>query len=273
MSVDDLRARQRQSVIRSKAVQIGLEILRTTEMKTENVQRLQALHGKTWHQSIAVLPDGWTDIVGNFLGFMDDLGDLNDAVSLRFERSADGLRAFAFPEMEKWTAEQMDVLRTAQGHLLHASRETCEWCGKGQAEPVHLSDRESFFMCQEHKEAAEAKLAAQVRAYDERVRLRDEMTSLFMPMSVMSIQVSDRNFPILQKALRDIKKIVEERELIGKVYVTKVEESEGQLFINARCDQADPASQFEIQDIVHHAQWQSDQASLAANKEGHANDA
>ena len=267
MQIEALRARQRQSVIHSSAVQIGLEIFRKTEMKPENINKLQALHGKTWHQSIAVLPDGWTNIVGEFLGSMDDLGDLTDAVSLRFERSADGLRAFAFPEMSRWHPEQMNGLRIAQGNLLHSSRETCEWCGKGDAEPMQLSDRQSFFLCEEHRQAAREELAAQVSAYDERVRLRDEMTSLFQPMAVLSIQVSDHNLTILRKALLDIKKIVDERDLAGKVHVTKIMESESQLFMSARCDKADPASQFEIQDIIKHAEWQSDQASLTTGKD------
>jgi len=273
MSIEDLRARQRETVMRAQQSQLGLDYLREIEMKPENVQKLQSLHGKYWHSSVATLPDGWTAIVAEFLGRIDEIGDLADAVSLRFERCPDGARAFAFPEMSRWHPNQMNSLRIAQRELLHGSRETCERCGKGQAEPVQLGDHISFFLCDEHKASAEEKLAAQIAAFDERVRFREEMSVLFQPMSVMSIQLGKRNFPILQKALLDIKKIVEERELVGKVFIAKIMESEGQLFISARCDTADPASQFEIQDIIKHAEWQSDQVSLAANKEGRDDDA
>lgn len=267
MSIDGLRARQRLSVIRSTASQIAYGQFEETDMEPENVKKLQSLHGKYWHQSAATLPDGWTNILAEFLGLMDDLGDLADAVSLRFERCPDGLRAFAFPEMSYWHPQQMNSLRIAQRNLLHGSRETCEWCGKGNAGPVQLGDRVSFFLCEEDGNLAREKLAAKVQAFDEGVRFRGEISILFQKHANVWLHVSDHNTPILRKALLDIKKLVEERNLIGKVYVTKIMESEGQLFIHARCDQADPASQFEIADIIKHAEWQSDQASLAANKE------
>ncbi|WP_322886501.1 hypothetical protein U8C31_18205 [Sinorhizobium medicae] len=275
MPIEDLRARQRQSIIRSQQHQLGLDCSRDMEMKPENIEKLQTLHGKNWHQSAANLPDGWTEIVGNFFSDLDDIGDLVDAVSVRFERCPDGVRAFAFPEMSQWHPQQMHALRIAQRVLLLKSRETCEWCAKPDAEPVPLGERVTLFLCEEHKAKAEAKLAAQVQAFDERVKFRDEMATLFQPMSVMSLQVTDLNLPILRKALRDIKRIVEERNLVGHVYITKVLEDEGQLFITARYDnKVDPATNYEIEDIIHHAQWQSDQLSVAASKEdGNADDA
>lgn len=267
MPIDDLRARQRETIMRSQQRKLGLDYAREIEMKPDNVAKLQSLHGKYWHSSAATLPDGWTEIVGHFLGELDDIGDLVDAVSVRFERCPDGLRAFAFPEMSRWHPQQMNNLRIAQRVLLLKSRETCEWCGKGKAEPVQLGERVSFFLCSEHKASAEQKLAAQVKAFDERVKFREEMSLLFQKFSTVTLQVSDINLPILRKALRDIKEIVEKRELAGKVFITKVMESEGQLFISARCDQADVATQFEVADIIKHAEWESDQASLAAGKE------
>lgn len=269
MTIEGIRERQRLSVMRKSAEQIGEK----TEMKPENVQKLQALHGKYWHQSAAGLPDGWAKIVGEFLSSVDDLGDLNDAVSLRFERCPDGLRAFAFPEMSRWHPEQINSLRIAQRNLLHASKETCEWCGKGNAGPVQLGDRVCFFLCEEDAVSAREKLAAKVEVFDERIKFRGEISILFQEHSNVWLSCSDQNTPILRKALLDIKQIVEQRNLIGKVFVTKVLESEGQLFISARAEKADPATQFEIQDIIKHAEWQSDQAQLAENKRGIGDDA
>jgi len=128
-------------------------------------------------------------------------------------------------------------------------------------------------LCEEDATSAREKLSAKVAAFDERIRFRGEVSVLFQEHSLISLHVSDQNTPILKKALLDIKQIVEQRDLIGKVFVTKINESEGQLFISARFEKADPASNFEIEDIIHHAQWQSDQASLAANKEGGDDDA
>lgn len=255
MLINDLRALQRQSIIRAQERQLGLDYLREIDMKPENILKLQALYGKYWHPSAANLPNGWTEIVGHFFSDLDDIGDLVDAVSVRFERCPDGARAFAFPEMPRWHPQQMNTLRIAQRVLLLKSRETCEWCGKPDAQPVQLGERVTFFLCEEHKEKAEAKLAAQIKAFDERVSFRDEMSAIFQPMSVMALQVNDNNLPILRDTLRRIKKIVEERNLVGQIFVTKVEESEGQLFISARCsEEVDPATQFEVADIVHHAQ-------------------
>lgn len=269
MTIDGIRERQRLSVKRRTADKMVEEI----GMKPENIKKLQSLHGKYWHDSVTSLPDGWTEIVGHFLGSMDDLGDLAGAVSLRFERCPDGLRAFAFPEMSRWHPEQMNSLRIAQRNLLHSSRETCEWCGNGNAGPVQLGDRVTFFLCEEDAASAREKLAAKVKAFDERVRFRGEVSVLFQEHSLISVNVSDINLPILKKALLDIKQIVEARDLIGKVFLTKVMESEGQLFISARAEKADPASQFEIVDIIKNAEWQSDQAQLAANKRDMSDDA
>lgn len=235
-------------------------------MDQENIRHLSGFYPALWHESAASMPDGWAEIIAEFLGDAADVGDLLDAVSCRFERTQSGLKVFCFPEMTKWNEEQHAALHEAQRLLYQLSQVTCETCGQPGG-PVQIGERATFFLCEEHGQKARAELAEKVKAFDERLMLRDEMSVLFQPMAVASLSVSDRNFPILQKALIDIKKIVEERDLIGKVFVTKIMESEGQLFLSVRCDRADPASQFEIADIVHHAQWQSDQASLVANKE------
>lgn len=262
MTIEGIRERQRLSTIRKTADKMTEEI----GMKPENSKKLSALHGKFWHPSAANLPDGWSEIVGHFFSDLDDISDLTDAVSFRFERCHDGVRAFAFPEMSRCHLQQMNALRIAQRVLLLKSRETCEWCGKGSAGPVKLGDRVTIYLCEEDGNSARETLAAKVEEFDERIRFRGEISILFQEHSNVWLSCSDQNTPILRKALLDIKQIVEQRNLIGKVFVTKVLESEGQLFISARADQADPASQFEIQDIIKHAEWQSDQASLAANK-------
>lgn len=275
MPIDDLRARQRQAIIRSEERKLGLQYLRETEMEPENIERIRAAHPEHFHPSIADVPDGWAEAVKVFLEEFEALGEgMMSPGSVRFERTNAGLKAhvWANPEMQ-WTSKKCWELMKWQRVLYKSVRDVCECCGKLDAQPVPLGEHVSFFLCEEHADTARAKLAAQIEAFDERVKFRDEMAVLFMPLSCMSLQVSDHNLDIMRKALRDVKKIVEERDLVGKVYVTKVLESEGQLFISARCDQADPASQFEIQDIIKHAEWQSDQASLAANKEDRDDDA
>ncbi|HCJ74683.1 hypothetical protein [Agrobacterium pusense] len=234
-------------------------------MDKVHVDNLRLAYPAIWHDSAASLPNGWAGIVSEFLGDAADVGDLLDAVSCRFEQTASGLKVFCFPEMAKWTELQWTELHEAQTLLYKRSQTTCERCG--QPGGLCQVGRATFFLCSEHGTAAREAMKAKFAAYEERLRFRHEVAVLFQDHSAVSLHASDHNFHILRQALRDIKKIVEERSLIGKVYVTKIEESEGQLFINVRCDQADPASQFELLDIVHHAQWKSDQAALAAGKE------
>lgn len=276
MGIEDLRARQRRSIMRSQERQLGLDYLRSTEMKHENVERIRTSHSEYFHPSVGDVPDGWVELVLAFLRKFADLGeDMMSPGSVHFGRTKSGLKVFfwANPEMQ-WSADKAQAVIGLQHHLYTVSQETCEWCGKGYAGPVPLGDHVTFFLCEEDAASAREKLAANVAAFDERVRFRGEVSVLFQEHSLMSLHVSGINMPIMRKALRDIKRIVEERDLVGQVYITKVAESEGQLFINARCsDKVDPATQFEVAEIVHHAQWQSDQASLAANKEGPADDA
>lgn len=268
MSIEDLRARQRQSIIRSGQRMICLNYLRDTEMKPENVERIRAAHTELFHPSVGDVPDGWTHILMTFMGEFRDLGEgMMSSGEIRFERTNSGLKAYVWPNSEMQWSDKAQAIVELQRKLYVSSHAACEWCGKPDAQPVPLGEPVTFFLCEEHKAKAEAKLTARIEAFDERVKFREEMAVLFQPMSVMSLQVSDHNLDILRKALRDIKRIVEERGLVGKIFVTKVMESEGQLFISARCDQADVATQFEVADIVKHAEWQSDQASLAAGKE------
>ncbi|KQY20057.1 hypothetical protein [Rhizobium sp. Root482] len=242
-------------------------------MKTENQKLIRDAYPDLCDASIGQMPDGWTEIIITFITGFHDLGeDMMSPGEVRFERTNSGLKAFILvnPEMQL-SPEKAQAAIGLQRHLHFSSRQTCEWCGK-PAEPVELGDRVTIFLCEEDATSAREKLAAKVHAFDERVKFRAEVSMLFQEHANVWLQVSDPNTAILRKALLDIKSIVEERDLIGKVYVTKIMESEGQLFINVRCDQADPATQFEIADIIKHAEWESDQASLAVNKEGRDDD-
>lgn len=272
MSIDDLRARQRQALEKAGHRSLCLELSEDMSMKQDHFHRLQALHGKYCHGSVATLPDGWTKITGQFLAAIDDLGDLADAVSLRFERCPDGARAFAFPEMSRWHPHQMHSLRIAQRELLHGSRETCERCGKGNATPVSVGEH-SFYLCQEHQGAVQEKLGALTDAMEERVRFREQVTDILPPTTALLLPMTDYNTAIMRKALLDIKAIVEAQGLVGHVIATRIVESDGQLFMNVRCgNTVDPATQFEIADIVKHAEFLSDQAHLQSGKEN-GNDA
>lgn len=273
MSIDDLRARQRQTLEKAGHSTLWLRLSEEMSMKQDHFHKLQSLHGKYCHGTVATLPDGWTDIVGKFLSAVDEIGDLVDAVSLRFQRCDDGLRAFEFPEMSRWHPEQMHSLRIAQRNLLHASRETCERCGKGNATPVPVGER-AFFLCQERDAAVQEKLTALTEAMDERAQFRETVADILPPTTALLMPMTDYNTAIMRKALLDIKAIVEAQGLVGHVTVTKVVESEGQLFMSVRCGpQVDAATQFEVADIIKQAEWESDQAHLQSGKEGFENDA
>ena len=267
MSIDDLRARQRQALEKAGQRTMWQALSQEMSMQQDHFHQLQTLHGRYCHGTVATLPDGWTDIVGKFLAAVDDLGDLVDAVSLRFERSTDGARAFAFPEMSRWHPHQMNSLRIAQRNLLHASRETCERCGKGNAIHVTIGEH-GFFLCQEHQASVQAKLHKLTDDMDDRAQFREQVSEILPPTTALLLPMTDYNTKIMRKALLDIKAIVEAQGLTGHVIATKIVESEGQLFMNVRCGpQVDPATQFEIADIVKHGEWESDQAHLKSGKE------
>ncbi|WP_027488942.1 hypothetical protein [Allorhizobium undicola] len=266
MSIEDLRGRQRQTLEKAGHSTLWLKLTEEMSMQQDHFHQLQALHGKYCHGSVATLPDGWTEIVGQFLAAVDDLGDLADAVSLRFERCPDGARAFAFPEMSRWHPHQMHSLRIAQRELLHASRETCERCGTGNSIPVTVGEH-GFFLCEEHTAEVQVKLDALTEAMDDRAQFREQVSDILPPTTALLLPMNDYNTRIMRKALMDIKAIVDTQGLTGHVMATKVIESDGQLFMNVRCGpQVDPATQFEIADIVKHAEWESDQAHLKSGK-------
>lgn len=269
MRSEGLIEAQRKAAIAASELNLKVDMTIEAQMQPDTAKRLKTMHSRYWHDSAAGLPDGWAGILGDFLASLDDIGDLVEAVSVRFERCPDGLRAFVFPEMSRWHPEQMNALRIAQRNLLHASRETCEWCGKAGAEPCTLGERVSFFLCSEDKQRAEEKLATQIEAFDARVRFREQVKGLFQEHANIWLHVSDHNTPILRAALLDVKKIVEDRDLIGKIHVTKITESEGQLFLSVRYDPAvDMATRVDVDDVIHHAQWLSDEASLKADRGG-----
>ncbi|MBY3044822.1 hypothetical protein HFN60_30885 [Rhizobium leguminosarum] len=231
--------------------------------------------GGLYHETMSKLPDGWIGPLVDMLQAMRQLSlvepihaKIETWVALRVERtSTSGAVAYASPLLspDQWSAGRASACLEALSAFGSAVKATCEKCGHpGTACQI---GQMTLYLCEEHGTIAKQRLTAKVEAYEERIRFRNEVSVLFQENSPVTLHVSDRNFPILRQALCDIKKIVDERGLAGKVFVTKVRESEGQLFLNARCDEADPTTQFEIQDIIHHAQWQSDQGSLAANKE------
>lgn len=267
MAIEDLRARQRQALEKAEHRNLWRSLSESMSMQQDSFHRLQALHSRYCHGSVATLPDGWTEITNQFLAAVDDLGDLADAVSLRFERCPDGARAFAFPEMSRWHPDQMHSLRIGQRDLLHASRETCEACGKGHATPVAVGDH-AFFLCSEHQSSVEAKMDELTEAMEERAQFREQVSDILPPTTALLLPMNDYNTAIMRKALLDIKAIVEAQGLVGHVTATRVVESDDQLFMNVRCGHVvDPATQFEIADIVKHAEWESDQAHLKSGKE------
>lgn len=244
-------------------------------MKPDQVELLKTFDG-LYHESMSTLPDGWIGPLVDMLQTMRQLSLIDPVhpkivewVTLRVERtSTSGATAFAHPLLPpaQWSAGRTFACLEALSAFGAAVKETCEKCGHPGA--ACQIGQMTFFLCEEHGSIARERLTEKVEAYEERIRFRNEVSVLFQKHSPVALHVSTHNFTILRQALRDIKQIVDDRGLVGKVYVTRVEESEGQLFLSARYDKdVDPASNFEIEDIIHHAQWQSDQASLAANKD------
>jgi len=92
-------------------------------MKPELIRRLKSLHGHYYHSSVDSMPDEWIDAIDEFFEALNDISELDDVASIRFERFPDGLRAFVFHEMNQWNAHQTADLRTAQRVLLLTTRQ------------------------------------------------------------------------------------------------------------------------------------------------------
>lgn len=261
---------QRKAKLAASVINLKVEMEVEGTMKQENIDRIRAAAFDLFHPSVVSLPDGWTGIMTTFLQEVSDLGEgIMTPGEVRFERSNAGLKTFVWPNRDmQWTEAKALQLIDAQRRLHVSSQHTCEDCG-ADGKLVPLGDRVSFFLCEDHEDKARQKLTAQIEAFDERIRFRQEVSILFQEHANVWLHVPDHNAPILKKAMLDIKEIVEDRDLIGKVYVTKVTESEGQLFMSVRYDPSvDVATRLDVDDIVHHAHRLSDEASLAANKGG-----
>ncbi|MCJ9720808.1 hypothetical protein MOV66_10315 [Agrobacterium sp. SHOUNA12C] len=182
-------------------------------MTPDNIARIRTLHRAYYHQSIDSLPDGWTQLVMDFLHVVDDIGDLTDSVSARFERGPDGCRAFIFPEMSRWHPEQMNALRIAQRELYGLSQQTCEVCGNpGAMEGTRV-------LCIEHAGGAAAKATLREAA------LYEECRVLFPPVhgKAINLNVPDFLFELVASTLRSIRKLVVAEDIVGKVLITRLE--------------------------------------------------
>lgn len=266
---------QRKAKMAASGINLKVKMEVEGTMKPENIERIRAIAPDLFHSSVAHIPNGWTDVVAAFAQAVHDLGEgMMSPGDVRFEWGNAALKAYVWPNTDmQWTNEKAVQLIDAQRRLYVASQHTCEDCG-ADGKLVPLGDRVRFIFCQEHEDKARQKLTAQVQAFDERVRFREQVSVLFQEHAAVWLHVSDHNTPILRKALLDVKKIVEDRDLIGKIYVTKITESVGQLFLAVRYDPTvDHATVIDIDDIVHHVHRLSDEASLAANRGGHGDDA
>lgn len=219
-------------------------------MKDENIGHLRRKFGPVYDNSIHDIPDGWAGIIGDFLQFLEDLGDLTDAVSCRYERTPSGLKAFVFPEMSRWHPEQLHALQAAQRTLYGLSQQTCETCGKPAIYPPTAR-----FLCIEHDAAVQRDLA-------ELEAITAELEAI---LPYKHLRDFDLGIPVLLReliysTLRQINQIVESEDLIGRVFVIKIEVSENQLFLNVRYDRDFPAAiRSNIDDLIKHAERQSDE--------------
>lgn len=226
-------------------------------MRPENIGRMRRSYGPLCHDSMNDLPDGWASIIGEFYHAMESIGDLVDAVSVRFEHTESGLRAFVFPEMSRWSNEQMNALRLAQRSLYESSQRTCETCGK-EGGPADFG-RALMFLCSKHKSSETDRRAREQALYNECAILfpwgHGSAINLFVPAHLEEL---------LAKCLRQIKDVVvaEGGYLIGKITITRIAMIEGQLFVRQTYNEMPAgavAAMVEVDDIVRFLEAQSDE--------------
>ncbi|MGX9991575.1 hypothetical protein ACS4RR_020830 [Rhizobium sp. Z1P35] len=229
-------------------------------MSPDNIDRIRTMYRDYYHSSIDSQPDGWTQLIMDFLYQMDGIGDLTDSVSCRFERCPDGCRAFVFPEMSRWHPEQMDTLRVAQRELYGLSQQTCEVCGT----PGAMEGNRVF--CIGHAGGAAEKAAREAALFD-------EVHMLFPPGHGASINLAVPNhlFDLLSTTLRSIHKVVKQEDIVGKVLITRVEMDDGTLYVRVRYHDL-PAvflgTQMAINEMISDLEVLSDEATRKHNQGG-----
>jgi hypothetical protein len=221
-------------------------------MSPDLVERIRVMHRRYYHQSVDTLPDGWFKIIDDFFRVINSIADLTDGVSVRFEKTASGLKAFAFPEMSRWHPEQDIALRVAQRTLYGLSQQTCEVCGL-PAQPGG-----NHIRCVEHA-TVDLKVAKAETLYQE---LRD----LFPPVhgKAIDLNVPNHLFELFASSLRSILKLVIGEGVVGKVLITRVEMDDGALFVRVRYQNltaVDLGVQMAINEMVADLEALSDEAT------------
>lgn len=228
-------------------------------MSPDQIERIRMMHRRYYHQSINVLPDGWYKIVDDFLHLISSIADLTDGVSVRFERTPSGLKAFAFPEMSRWHPEQDIALRVAQRTLYGLSQQTCEVCGL----PAVLEGNR--IRCAEH--AAVEPQVSQSQA------LYQEVRDLFPPVHGNSINLDLPDFlhDLVANTFRSILKLVIREGVVGKVLITRVEVDDDALFVRVRYQNLTAVfmgTQMAINEMISDLEVLSDEATRKQNSGG-----
>ncbi|MGO6676402.1 hypothetical protein [Rhizobium leguminosarum] len=229
-------------------------------MKLEDIQHLRTTYKRYYHPSLDSLPDGWVAIIDDFFLALEGIGDLNEAVSVRFERTLTGLKAFAFPEVSRWHPEQSNALRIAQRELYALSQQTCEVCGN----PGAMEDNRVF--CIGHAGGAADKAAREQALYD-------EVHLLFPPGhgNAINLNVPEHLFDLVAATFRAILKVVERYEIVGKVLITKIEMDADALFVRVRyvdLTYTFIGAQMEINELISDLEMLSDEATRKHNLRG-----
>ncbi|MBY5408868.1 hypothetical protein HFO98_10340 [Rhizobium leguminosarum] len=191
---------------------------------------------------------------------MEGIGDLNEAVSVRFERTLTGLKAFAFPEVSRWHPEQSNALRAAQRQIYELSQQTCEVCGNpGAAEDGHV-------WCIGHA----GELADKVRR---EAALYDECRVLFPSIhgKAIDLSVPDYLFDLVATTLRSILKLVESEDIVGKVLITRIEFDGDALSVRVRYQNLEAVfmgTQMAINEMLTDLEVLSDEATRKHNLGG-----
>ncbi|ANP84455.1 hypothetical protein [Rhizobium leguminosarum] len=229
-------------------------------MSPDNIDRIRTMHRAYYHHSIDGLPDGWTQLIMNFLHAMDGIGDLTDSVSIRFERCPDGCRAFVFPEMSRWHPEQMNTLRIAQRELYGLSQQTCEICGNpGAMEGKRV-------LCIGHAGGVAEKAAREQALYDEVASLFPEGHG-----SAIDLGVPEHLWDLLSTTLRAILKLVESEDIVGKVLITRIEFDGEALFVRVCYQNLEAVFlgiQMSINEMISDLEVLSDEATRKHNLGG-----
>ncbi|ARQ56936.1 hypothetical protein Kim5_CH00829 [Rhizobium sp. Kim5] len=241
-------------------------------MKKELADKLRLEYEHLWHDSMLAVPDGWIDPLVAMLDKLYALSEVDRSMSfdseglatwvkIRIEVSSTHSAAYVTPlePAGEWRPGRALACIDALSEFARQCSKTCSICGLPGA-PDGNSMR-----CAEHA-AVEPQVSRSQRLYQEVRDLFPEVDG-----KAIDLNVPDHLFDLVASTLRSILKVVERYDIVGKVFITKIEMDGEALFVRVRyvdLTYVFLGAQMEINEMISDLEMLSDEATRKHNLGG-----